>query len=689
MAQPVIIPLPSSFSDGDPNHQPGKHGTYLVDPPTIYLEKLADWWMRHRGQKAENVRYRFDRLPSGYRCFGKARLQNPKLSDKWLYGHPKHSTYDSPLKFWPHFRALMENGGNPTGCDCVVCGGRKDTNKSSGKLGRPKLADSVRTDEEGTPDVYRELIDGLRKDGSLDIEIREPMSMDWRATREGTEAMIAKAMTQPNWIPRIGEIVLFVRTIEDWQEISMDHETGEYKIFDKTTNASGRFPSWEAGYVSELAEEDVSLNDLVMETKKSMGRNYSGFRIEAFAAGPQHKYVPLHQIRPFFLWERLLKGLDIRLYHASIIIAMKYMSSVSLLEKFHFRGTWPKGTILCKGVYLGAELLLVGDTIRLFPGPEPGHDPAKVTDVIQLTSIRLELSDLDKASANDYDDGRPYNLAIRLGGRRYTLDPDKATGYAPLSPHQCPEVLHQYDDWYYTHDPSKFVDVPFNRVLGRCYDGEAMLLWCADANSSESTPDISTGVAAVRYGRHHSTKRDPRIPDGKRWYWADCRAQQLELDTFNGHYTADRDPERDPKVLKKHCKVMMGVAQEEDRQELKQPNMEQRHLHGYAASSSMVRSALHDDNVPTTGGESESDVAIAAAMMAEAHDEEMPSDSQPFGRKRSRSVASRGSKTVVPTINVEDSEIESDDQLAADMAGQEFGIGSSRGMGSMPKKHKY
>jgi hypothetical protein len=46
---PVIVPIRDG-SDGDASHQPNRTTYQLVDPPTIYLEKIGSLWMNHLGK---------------------------------------------------------------------------------------------------------------------------------------------------------------------------------------------------------------------------------------------------------------------------------------------------------------------------------------------------------------------------------------------------------------------------------------------------------------------------------------------------------------------------------------------------------------------------------------------------------------------------------------------------------------
>lgn len=59
-------------------------------------------------------------------------------------------------------------------------------------------------------------------------------------------------------------------------------------------------------------------------------------------------------------------------------------------------------------------MIALDDTIRL--APKAGNENI-ITDVLVVKSIRLRLSNLDNASSNDFDEGRPYNSEIWIYGQ--------------------------------------------------------------------------------------------------------------------------------------------------------------------------------------------------------------------------------------------------------------------------------
>ena len=107
--------------------------------------------------------------------------------DRWLYGHPNHKKFDSPNRFFPHFKYLMQHGTGDA-CKCDLCTSKM--RKASPRLSttRPLVAATNRqtrlppfntrfVDEEGTPDVYCSLFTLLKHEDMLSRAIEERASL--------------------------------------------------------------------------------------------------------------------------------------------------------------------------------------------------------------------------------------------------------------------------------------------------------------------------------------------------------------------------------------------------------------------------------------------------------------------------------------------------------------------------------
>ncbi|KAF4307376.1 transcription-silencing protein clr2 [Botryosphaeria dothidea] len=463
----VVVPI-EPYSDGDASQRPTRSDYTLQDPPTIYLEKLAESWMKERGE---------------------------------------------------YHKALPRFKGKP----------------------RQVETSSVRIDDEGTPDIYRNLIDKLRRDGHVNEAIRETMSLDWQAERKSLPPLLDQLSQQGQWVPRPGEIVLFVRNLAPGTEICFDESTREYKVWSTGQERFGSHPRWEAGVVTQPA----------------------------------------------------------------------------------------------------AELPRVGDLlIRLMPKQQG----AAVTDVLKITSIKLVLMNLDTASDDDYDQKHPYNSAIHVTGKAFTSDPGHATNRIPLTDAERSGLpIESYEDeWYWMHDPERSLRIPFNRILGRCFEAEAMALWFPTkpsdyGNDQGQAAELSRGVEGMYRSRHYSSHNYLKIEKGKTWFWGDSRIEALDLATVNGQEVGKHDKSRDPKTWRKLIKIMEGNAGLEDRLALKKAKHADQEREEEMEDLPAMRKRPHsmmDRNAGTADVDMEDDEAAADQFVDElagniglAQSNEEPADS--------------------------------------------------------------
>ncbi|KAF2751609.1 hypothetical protein M011DRAFT_464327 [Sporormia fimetaria CBS 119925] len=592
----VIVPIRGG-SDGDPNHRPDPTKYVQVLPPTLYLGKLAVLWMKARGEDLEGVAYTLDRLPAGYAMFGRSR--SSERTDYYLFGHPKHKAFDSPNRFFPHFRHIMDNNGNSANCPCTVCNGKQKVvspSNSSGKpvskippaipKGRPRTlvpgSETGRVDEEGNPDVYRQFIDKLKAEGTVDEAITEPLSMDWRAEQQ-CMPQLDKWVKGPQYLPRPGEIVLFVRELPDSKDVTItrDPQTDTFRLYDDTQRRFvGGELKWEAGLIVQMPVEQTIIDDVVFEADKKWNVASSGFRVEPLPSpnskdkslSKHYRYVPLHHIRPFVFWKEILDHTDKDKWHPTIINALTAMSTLSLVGKYHFRGKWPEAWVYCHGLYVGSELISVGDTVRLLPKAEGQSS----TDVLVISSIRLKLWDLHLASDNDYDKGRPYNTSVYVFGTAYTADQSRSSKEWLTFDAPRTEVLKGYKLEYPLHPPGKELMVPFSRILGRLYNSDSMVLWLQPPPDEDNL--LNGGGDGVYEARAFSKANDQRIGPDKNWFWAESRMQALDLHTVNGVDASVYDTERDPKEWRRAIKEIVKATKEQDRVEQRSSLAEHRSL---------------------------------------------------------------------------------------------------------------
>ncbi|KAL3496616.1 transcription-silencing protein Clr2-domain-containing protein [Aspergillus germanicus] len=630
----VVIPINQTFSDGDPAQWPTEERFQRPDD-SFYRLKLADMWLKETGAYENGLIYILDTLPAGYAVFDRPRGTNPSIRDRFLYGHPIGQYFSSIKVFFPHFYYLMT--GATRRCPCELCkklekrqkdsimGARRGrppgparpvgrppgtptespmgtpTIRSAGRprgrppgrpAGRSSILGSSRprgrprgrpwhsnVDSEGTPDVFKLAVVKLKHMKTVDQKITEMSSMDWKAERSAIVEYLEVLDMRPSYLPRLGELVLWAPEFDG--DLAWNPNTQSIQVYSPIKNQWLKRPEWRAGVIGQIPTDDTVLQDLVETTEKKWGWNYSGFRVETLpdpnsadkSYSLHYSYVPLKCVKPFNAFELFLQGIPREQLHPSIENAMTIMSSFSLLDKYHFRGTWPNASICCRGIFVGAELVALGDAIRLKPkGYRAGSDQKPpVTDVMVINEIRLELIECD-------EDVKSKQLAaeykVRISGKVYTPDIERAQisnngrPARSFSPHEVVDVFNNvgmsgYGDWYELFSGST-VDISQDMVLGRCYEPDAMKLLF---NSLSLDYDLQ-GVVS---GREYSRNVDERIPEGKHWFWGDFRTQTLAIDTLNGEDVGHYSEARDVKMWRANLKILDGTATQADLRDAKQP----------------------------------------------------------------------------------------------------------------------
>jgi hypothetical protein len=427
--------------------------------------------------------------------------------------------------------------------------------------------------------VFKLAVVKLKHTTTVNQKITEMSSMDWRAERSAIVEYLEVLDMRPSYLPRLGELVLWAPEFDG--DLAWNPKTQSIQIYSPVKNQWLKRPDWRVGVVSQIPTEDTVLQDLVETTEKKWGLNYSGFRVETLpdpnsadkSYSLHYSYVPLKCVKPLNAFELFLQGISREQLHPSIENAMTIMSSFSLLDKYHFRGTWPNASVCCRGIFIGAELVALGDAIRLKPkGYKAGSEQKPpVTDVMVISEIRLELIQCD-------EDVKSKQLAeeykVRISGKVYTPDIERAQisnngrPARSLSPHEVVDVFNNvgmsgYGDWYELFSGST-VDISQDMVLGRCYEPDAMKLLF---NSLSLDYDLQ-GVVS---GREYSRNADQRIPEGKHWFWGDFRTQTLAIDTLNGEDVGHYSEARDVKMWRANLKILDGTATQADLRDAKQP----------------------------------------------------------------------------------------------------------------------
>lgn len=622
-----------------------------------FLGKVAnERWAKDRseadlGGPPSIATWRLDRLPSGFAGFEKGRTGSAHI-DRFVYGHQR-GAFRSINEFYPHFKHLMDNGG-PIGCQCKLCSAQpkrpgqsrrtsvsngirsvSPTRRSSqltssnpppssaphrsqpaqsapisqarpigfdlmphGRLPSPSPPRSPRQqlDEEGTPDVFREVLDSLvnAEAGTVvDQKISEPSSPDWQVGHGILEASLDDWRNIPRFVPRTGEVVLFARDASPNEVLEWDSAELTWRKFDPKAGKMLARPRWEAGVVTQMPLQPVGGNDLASTPDSKSNVAISGFRLEPLAKpgssdkqiSKQHRYVPLHGIRPLVYWRDCLSDLPESEWHETVRNALATSNTFSLVGRDRFTGglnglSGPEATIYCNGAYIGSELILTGDTVRLLPSPNE-QKPSEVTDAMIITSIRLRIVNIGDAGNDDWDDSYPYTICLHVSGKALTLDRKRSfdgIGKVPILPGSStlPSGVEGYGQWYHMADPKRTkarLEVPFTRVLGRVHENIAMDTWFHAHASSEASikpmpkpappaSDIRRGLSGLVAAREYAVNEDPRIDRnaGKSWFWADTRVEALDLHEVNNRFVGIKDETRTPKQMTEWRKVLKALG---------------------------------------------------------------------------------------------------------------------------------
>lgn len=423
---------------------------------------------------------------------------------------------------------------------------------SSGHVTRalPEHDPKYPSDEEG-PDYWRILIMKLKEQGTINEKVQQRLNVDWALTHETLADSFTRLTLQASYIPRRGEVVLWTPISEGTLEFNYQEQCVMVKKEDDTWIG---LPDWRAGVIAQTPEEQCNFMDIVQLTKKKEDTVTSyGFRVETLpdpldddkSYSLHDKYVPLKNIRPFAAFESFLSPLGREKMHPSIEYAMTTMASWSLLNFQRFEGSWPNAKLFAQGIWIGHELLILKDAIRLKPvglTPENIDESSKhengipVKDVMVLEKIWLEMTEcIDDPQGPQY--AKSYEVLI--AGKVYTLDKDRLNrpcpfGNDPLTKLSDREVdnafqsvgMHGYGDWYRVAKGRTCV-VSKDMILGRCFEPEANYL-------NFRTFDLGYDLHGVLNGRRYSTQVDERIPEGVDWFWGDSRVETLGLATVNG-----------------------------------------------------------------------------------------------------------------------------------------------------------
>jgi hypothetical protein len=547
----------------------------------------------------------FTTLPRNYVLGITSReVKTIKPFDEYLYGHPQHR-FRSAKDFAVHVASLLLD--NRLACRCESCNPKPKSNKKGAKSSSTPqtnpdpIADAVSAspmmdtdysdpsvnpgvDDDGSTNIVDQLLGQAMQGQAMSVPIAEPTSIHWLLEKEiaNLPAYLKSISSGKLYTPRLGEILLVARNLGEEQYVKFDEASGVHKIYDPTLGWVG-LPLWEAAVVTQSGSVELTAGllgpDLGAETDRD-----DGFRVEPMsevgnpnkAWSTRYKQVNLFHMRHFSYWQELLGGIDInniRDFHPTIRHALTAMSSVSLVERFHFSSNGTEARVYCKGIYIGAEFIVKNDVVRFI---SPIHNNSFGKDVIWIKHIYVSYN-LDR---------EPTLGSIHAEGYAYTSDPAHASGdfQRPIPAESLPSpTMRDYGLWY-KMEGGNLIRVPYTslytRLTGGLYGtgiiGKPTLAKVARGGGArhlgltEHIMDITYGFEGTRLAREYSQQNDARLQgSGKTWYMAEDRVDQLDLHLINGQDVGHnaRFGEPNPTLLQQtHLKAMARarVARQKD-----------------------------------------------------------------------------------------------------------------------------
>lgn len=442
--------------------------------------------------------------------------------DRYLFGHPK-GKFDSPIKFFVHFKHLMSGG--ETECECVNCKSNKPYQKPDGQRHSGRKPQVLPADILDINPAQK-YIDLLYRSHNmkaqllaLDFDYNEPMGWNYRLFNPHVE-YDSVLHDCHSFQPRENEIVLFYN---DESAVRMDESTQYLKLFDETTGKFGRWPRWEAGRVVSAPEPgQTHVEDLAFSTLKGTKGSAPSICVELLPldslsqSTPTRLSVELSHIRPFSMLRELQHGQDQTLWENNIMPTAQMMSKLFPFEPCAFTrisrsSDSPEAAseilhakFRCRGIWLGAEKIIEGDAVRLMPLDNQG-----VIDhvlVVKEISYVLEHLEAESPTGSLFFEGRCLTLTQPSPKAKAVVRPSFT--YEDLAAQGLPSCMRGYT-WYDSESPEMNGVFPPDRILGRCYEREAMEIMIYAS-------DLNVGLQGVRELRQWAMSKQN---NGIGWIW--------------------------------------------------------------------------------------------------------------------------------------------------------------------------
>ncbi|KFY31722.1 hypothetical protein V493_00851 [Pseudogymnoascus sp. VKM F-4281 (FW-2241)] len=443
--------------------------------------------------------------------------------DRYLFGHPK-GKFDSPIKFFVHFKHLMSGG--ETECECVNCKSNKSYQRPDGQRQSGRKLQALPADvlDINPAQKYIDLLyrshNMKAQHLALDFDYNEPLGWNYRLFNPHVE-YVSIIHDCHSFQPRENEIVLFY---SDESAIRMDESTQYLKIFDEKTGYFGGWPKWEAGRVISAPEPgQANIEDLAFSALKGTKSSAPSICVEVLPSDslsqltPTKLNVELRHIRPFSMLRELQHGQDQALWENNIMPTAHMMSRLFPFDPCAFMRIFTNSDspdapsqslhakFRCRGAWLGAENIIEGDAVRLMP-----HDNQGVVDhvlIVKEISYVFEHLEAESPTGSLFFEGRCLTLTQPSPKSKAVVRPSFT--YADLASQGLPSCMRGYT-WYDSEGPEANAVFPPDRILGRCYEREAMEIMIYAS-------DLNIGLQGVRELRRWAMSKHNN--NGLGWIW--------------------------------------------------------------------------------------------------------------------------------------------------------------------------
>jgi hypothetical protein len=350
-----------------------------------------------------------------------------------------------------------------------------------------------------------------------------------------------KYRTLPSFLPRQGELVLFYPV--EQLNCRFEQATQHFRVFDEETGQFGEFATWKAGVIAAEPEDQLGHEDLSPLPYDYLEVTNKSYRIEVFpdpdskdkSFSQQAFLIPLHHIRPLSMFHEFLSGVSQSQWHVSIHNALKVMNTVCFVDPIGFAGKWFSYSVRCRGVWIGAELFINGDAVRLLSAK---GDDNQVDQVMIINRIDHRFEN---------DNSHDEHSSIVVAGPVITINKNRSFQDDPFTAAQERELLLPASTagyaWYpidISNDghPSAanhegFLDdwqeIPVSFIVGRLYDAKAMKTLLDIGNFDVGGLGMKQ---ARRWAKQHRTNL--KVNNRQGWILTVDRVQALDIETLNG-----------------------------------------------------------------------------------------------------------------------------------------------------------